>query len=76
MVLAGKDNAAQEYLRQSLQQEKDESPQGEVYLVGAGPEILIYSLSGPCCSMQQADVVVYDRLVSPAILDMVRRDAT
>lgn len=76
MVLAGKDQEAQAYLLQSLQQEKDEPPQGEVYLVGAGPgnpDLLTFRAMR---LMQQADVVVYDRLVSPAILDMARRDAT
>ncbi|SNX59374.1 uroporphyrinogen-III C-methyltransferase /precorrin-2 dehydrogenase [Nitrosomonas ureae] len=76
MILAGKDKTAQNYLQQSLQQEKNEPPQGEVYLVGAGPgnpDLLTFRAMR---LMQQADVVIYDRLVSTAILDMVRRDAT
>lgn len=76
MVMAGKDKAAQTYFQQLLENEKDDMPEGEVYLVGAGPgnpDLLTFRAMR---LMQQADVVVYDRLVSPEILDMVRRDAT
>ncbi|QNX59941.1 siroheme synthase CysG [Acinetobacter seifertii] len=65
---------ADSMLEQALQEWK--APKGEVYLVGAGPgdpELLTLKALR---LMQQADVVIYDRLVSQPILELCRRDAT
>lgn len=76
MVYAGRDDAAREELRRLLDEVEGKPPHsGEVYLVGAGPgdpDLLTFRAVR---LMQKADVVVYDRLVSQPVLDLVRRDA-
>lgn len=48
---------------------------GKVYLIGAGPgDPGLFTLKGQRI-LQKADVVIYDRLASPAILNMARSDA-
>ena len=75
LVYAGQETSARLHLDEMLEQGLDSSPMGEVYLVGAGPgdpDLLTFKAVR---LMQQADVMVYDRLVSQPILDMANPEA-
>jgi uroporphyrin-III C-methyltransferase/precorrin-2 dehydrogenase/sirohydrochlorin ferrochelatase len=78
LAISGREGEAEALLAAELEaaaRNRDAQPAGEVYLVGAGPgnpDLLTFAALR---LMQQADVVLYDNLVAPAIVDLVRRDA-
>jgi uroporphyrin-III C-methyltransferase/precorrin-2 dehydrogenase/sirohydrochlorin ferrochelatase len=74
-VLAGQEPAARKMMAAALAAPQDALGAGEVYLVGGGPGDPDLLSSKALRLMQQADVVVYDRLVSAPVLDLTRRDA-
>lgn len=72
---AGQWRQANDSVSQLLETHATKRYSGSVALVGAGPgdpELLTLKALR---LMQQADVVLYDRLVAPAIIDKCRRDA-
>lgn len=75
LVFAGKHQEAEQQLQQKLQASQQAQYAGEVYLVGAGPGDPDLLTIRALRLIQQADVIVYDRLVSREILGLARRDA-
>ena len=66
---------AEELTRKALES-SDGIPSGHVVLVGAGPgNSGLMTLQG-LRALQEADVIVHDRLVSAEVLDLARRDAS
>jgi uroporphyrin-III C-methyltransferase/precorrin-2 dehydrogenase/sirohydrochlorin ferrochelatase len=75
LVFSGRDDAARKALQETLDDTRLAFAGGEVSLVGAGPgdpDLLTFRALR---LMQRADVVVYDRLVSRPVLDLVRLEA-
>ena len=73
-VFSGRINEAKDDIEKQLN-DSVEMELGEVYLVGAGPgdpDLLTFKALR---LIQQADVVLYDRLVSKGVMDLVRRDS-
>ncbi|MCW5747599.1 MAG: siroheme synthase CysG [Alphaproteobacteria bacterium] len=75
LVFAGRPAAARQALRTALHASGGAPPFGHVALVGAGPgdpELLTLKALR---LLQEADVVVHDRLVGNGVLQLARRDA-
>lgn len=74
LVFSGKEEDAEREMEKAIAEGISED-QGEVYLIGGGPgdpDLLTFRALR---LMQQADVVVHDRLISKEVLNLSRRDA-
>lgn len=75
LTAGGQFDKAEQSLQDLMDAPDDATHRGLVTLVGAGPgDVGLLTLRG-LQVMQQADVVLYDYLVSEEVLDLVRRDA-
>ena len=72
-VLSGQEQTARELLQNILNETDATANKGEVFLVGGGPgdpDLLTFRALR---LMQQCDVCVYDKLVSPEVMELVDR---
>jgi uroporphyrin-III C-methyltransferase/precorrin-2 dehydrogenase/sirohydrochlorin ferrochelatase len=67
---------ADAYLQELLEKESPGLPAGSVVLVGAGPGDPGLVTLNALRAMNEADVILHDRLVSAEVLRLARRDAT
>lgn len=75
-VLAGDEPAARETMLSLVNRRGAQGvSEGSVAIVGAGPGDPDLLTLKALAALQAADVVVYDRLVGPEVLDRARRDA-
>jgi len=73
-IRAGREERADALTHKALE-DTDSIPRGHVVLVGAGPgNAGLMTLQG-LRALQEADVIVHDRLVSLEVLELARRDA-
>ncbi len=73
-IFTGQQALARQTLQEAIRQGMSPAS-GEVYIVGAGPGDPELLTLRALRLMQKADVVVYDRLIGPKVLELLRSDA-
>ena len=73
--LAGREREAARLLKEAVAEGCAPEANGHIALVGAGPGARDLLTLRAVQRLQDADVIFYDRLVDPEVLDLARRDA-
>ncbi len=75
MHKTGQERAAADLVKQTIANRTLPPVQGHIALVGAGPGARDLLTLRAVQRLQEADVIFYDRLVDPEVLELARRDA-